>query len=187
MGAGNFPGQLLKLREDMPRFAESAARAVLKGVKPPQPAVVGQQPPPKPMPRCAPDISQNAFAALRNGDGEVFELPDLRNAVGRSPQCNACVSGSQQISNKHASINFNSEGQVSIQDLSSRNGTFLQDKRVPVENGVIVESGDAIRLGADGPTYIFEYGPAFYARWPREPQRVSSNWGTAPARSQRAR
>merc|ERR1719433_1111468 len=187
LAAGDVPAQLQRLREDLPRLAESAARAVLKGMKAPQPTVVVQQPPPKPVPRCAPDISQNALAALRNGDGEVFELPDLRNTVGRSPQCNACVSGSQQISNKHASISFNSEGQASIQDLSSRNGTFLEDRRVPVEHGVTVESGDAIRLGADGPTYVFEYGPAFYARWPREPQRVGSNWGTAPARSQRVR
>jgi len=183
---GDVPGQIQQLRADMPRLAENAARAVLKGMKPPEPVVVVQQAPPAPVPVCAPDISENAFAALRNGDGEVFELPDLRNTVGRSPQCNACVSGSQQISNKHASINFSAEGQVSIQDLGSRNGTFLQDKRV-CENGVIVESGDAIRLGADGPTFVFEYGPAFYARWPREPQRVTSNWGTAPARSQRAR
>jgi len=187
LAASNVPGQLQKLREDMPRLAESAARAVLKGMKPPQPVVVVQEPPPQPMPVCAPDISENAFAALRNGDGDVFELPDLRNTVGRSPQCNACVSGSQQISNKHSSINFNSEGQVSIQDMGSRNGTFLEDKRVPVEHGVILESGDAIRLGADGPTYVFEYGPAFYARWPREPQRVNSSWGTARTHSQRAR
>jgi len=168
-----IPGQLKKLRDEIPRIAARAARDALEGMRPPEPV-----PTPVQVPSCPPEVSEDAYAVLRDGQGEFHELPDLRNLVGRGASCNVCIGGSQQISNKHASVDFNSEGRVFLKDLGSRNGTFLNDHRVPGDAGLVLQSGDAVRLGADGPTYVFEYGPAYFARWPREPERVQDRYYT---------
>jgi len=111
---------------------------------------------------------------LRNNEGECFELPDVQNAVGRGAACNVCIPGSQAISNRHASISIDREGVSSVKDLGSRNGTFLNDRRVPQDSSYVVQSGDQIQLGIDGPTFLFEFGPAYYARWPQDPERIRS-------------
>jgi len=174
-----IPGQLKKLRDEMPRIAARAARDALEGLRPPEPVQPTLQPP-----ACSPEVSEEAYAVLRDGS-ELHELPDLRNLVGRGPTCNVCINGSQQISNKHASVDFNTEGRVFIKDLGSRNGTFLNDHRVPHDAGLVLQSGDAVRLGADGPTYVFEYGPAYYARWPREPEKVQDRYYTGAVKGKR--
>jgi len=170
-----LPGQLKRLREELPRIAARAAQEALERMRP-EPVQPTLAPPP-----CPPEVSEEAYAVLRNGLDEFHELPDLRNVVGRAPACNVCISGSQQISNRHASVDFNSEGRVLIKDLGSRNGTFLNEKRVPHDAGLVLQSGDAVRLGADGPSYVFEFGPAYYARWPREPERVQDRYAAAHA------
>jgi len=161
----DIPAKLRSLREEMQRFAEKAARDAFENARPAPEA-------PMPQPSVLP-VSDDAFAVLRKGDEELYELPSLQNVVGRSPACNACIPFSQAISNRHMSVDFDSEGKVSIRDLGSRNGTFLNDRRVPQDAGLVLQSGDAIQLGVDGPSYVFEYGPAYYARWPREPERIS--------------
>jgi len=175
-----LPGQLKRLRDEMPRLAARAAQEALEGMRLPEPRAL--TPPP-----CAPEVSEEAYAVFRNGADEFHELPDIRNLVGRATTCNVIIASSQQISNKHASVDFNSEGRACIKDLGSRNGTFLNDRRVPQDAGLVLQSGDSVRLGADGPTYVFEFGPAYYARWPREPERVQDRRSAGTARGQRAR
>eukprot|EP00927_Polykrikos_kofoidii_P046222 TRINITY_DN4043_c0_g2_i2.p1 TRINITY_DN4043_c0_g2~~TRINITY_DN4043_c0_g2_i2.p1 ORF type:complete len:505 (-),score=64.68 TRINITY_DN4043_c0_g2_i2:19-1332(-) len=140
-------------------------------------------PAPPPPPVIMPEVSEEAYAVLKNSDGEQYELPALKNVVGRSPACSAVITHSQAISNKHASLDFDSTGQVSVRDLGSRNGTFLNEKRVPQEAGIVIESGDAIQLGVDGPSYVFEFGPAYYARWPSNAVRVTQARGNATSSS----
>merc|ERR1719330_1550494 len=96
----------------------------------------------------------------------------MKNVVGRSPCCNVCIPGSQAISNRHAIVEIDSTGKTNVMDLSSRNGTFLNDRRVPQDVGFVITRGDSIRLGADGPSFAFEFGPAYYARWPQDPELV---------------
>ncbi|CAK0906560.1 unnamed protein product, partial [Prorocentrum cordatum] len=126
------------------------AREALERVPRPQP----QEPPPvvAPSPQPAPqmeNVSEEAFAVLR-GDGEQYELPETKNVVGRSASCNVCIPTSQAISNRHASVDFGGDSKVTIRDLGSRNGTFLNDHRVDQGNGFVLSSGDAVRLGCDG-------------------------------------
>ncbi|CAK0906561.1 unnamed protein product, partial [Prorocentrum cordatum] len=139
-----------QLRDEMSRLAAKAAREALERVPRPQP----QEPPPvvAPSPQPAPqmeNVSEEAFAVLR-GDGEQYELPETKNVVGRSASCNVCIPTSQAISNRHASVDFGGDSKVTIRDLGSRNGTFLNDHRVDQGNGFVLSSGDAVRLGCDG-------------------------------------
>lgn len=169
--AAEFPALLARLREEVPRLAAAAPREVADRLRP------RELPPPTPPrepspPRLVADVSPLAFAVLRGAEGAVHELPSLENSVGRSPTCGACVPGFQAVSNRHASIDIDNDGHSAIRDLGSRNGTFVNDHRVPPGSGLVLRSGDVVRLGADGPAFVFEYGPAYFARWPREPERA---------------
>lgn len=181
---GDVPGQLRQLRDEVPRLASQAARDVVERnmrLLEPAPAPAPAPPPPATQHHFPAEVSEEAFAVLRNAEGELYELPALQNVVGRSPTCNVCIAASQAVSNKHASVDIDREGKSSLKDMGSRNGTFLNDHRVPPGAGLVIRSGDSIRLGGDGPTYIFEFGPAYYARWPSEPERVRNGARTAAA------
>jgi len=156
---------LRRLREEVPRLARNAAREALESMRP-------EAPPPRPPSPPKLDVSEEAYALFKNGDSEIYELPGLQNVVGRAPTCDAIINTSQAISNRHATVNFDAEGRASIRDLGSRNGTFLNDKRAPGDASLALQSGDVVQLGIDGPSYIFEYGPAYFARWPRNLERV---------------
>lgn len=178
------PGQLQRLKDEMQRIAERVAHDVMGRMRP-EPA---PSPPLPALPPAMPDVSEEAYAVLRHED-ELYELPALKNAVGRSPACEVRITCSQAISNKHMTVDFDRDGRVHVRDLGSRNGTFLNDRRVPEDAGLVLDSGDAIQMGVDGPSYVFEFGPAYYARWPREPERIKGlgHRGASPrARGPRA-
>jgi len=121
-----------------------------------EPAAVAQKRPPLPIPPPARDFP-HAMGILRAGDGEVHELIKHCTVIGRAASCCFCVGTSQGVSNQHASISFGDACTALLKDLDSRNGLFLNDRRV---SSRILQSGDAIQFGVDGPTYVFEYGPA---------------------------
>jgi len=162
--------KLQRLEEEMPSLAARAAREALERARPAEPTPVRPPSPPSPP---ATKVSAAALAIFKNED-DVYELRGLTNVVGRGSACDACIPGSQAISNQHASVDFDNEGRTSLRDLGSRNGTFLNDRRVPQDDrGFILQSGDFVKLGIDGPVFLFEYGPAAYARWPQNLQRAS--------------
>lgn len=177
--------QINRLKEELPRMAARAAREALENAPPPPRAPSpARAPSPGPAVDVAPDVSEEAFAVLRDSSGDKWELPNLTNIVGRSATCDAVFPVerfSQAISNKHMSVNFASDGTASIKDLDSRNGTFLNEHRVQ-GTGLVLKPGDHIQLGADGPTVMFEWGPAHYARWPREHQRADRAGGASSSR-----
>lgn len=181
----DIPAMLQRLRDEVLRLASQAARDIFEKYKPRPASPPPAPPPPPPQPEFPPEVSKEAFALLRDTDGNLFEFPALQNTVGRGAQCNVCISTSQAVSNRHASMVIDREGKSSIQDLGSRNGTFLNDRRVPQDSGFVVESGDSIKLGIDGPTFLFEFGPAYYARWPYNPERLRPGQ-VGPSSSKRA-
>merc|ERR1711988_1656286 len=99
--------KLQRLEEEMPRLAARAAREALEKNKP----VVVEPPAPAPRPPSPPmmHVSAAAYAVLKN-ESEVHESQSLTNVVGRAANCDACIPGSQAISNKHASIDFDNNG-----------------------------------------------------------------------------
>ena len=61
------------------------------------------------------------------------------------------------VSDNHASVEITKRGQFQIQDLGSRNGTFVQEQQVPVQGSgppVRLESGIRIRIGGLNMTFL---------------------------------
>jgi pSer/pThr/pTyr-binding forkhead associated (FHA) protein len=88
--------------------------------------------------------------ALKTGDGKRLVGQDVEVVIGRSRETTIRLEGdmSLAVSRRHARI-FYSGWKVCIEDLGSRNGTWLNRKRV--ERPTILERGDIIEFGAGGP------------------------------------
>jgi len=79
----------------------------------------------------------------------VFEHDGPALHVGRDPACELPLDGScDGVSWHHARIDATPRGFV-LQDLGSRNGTFVNDQRIAAPT--LLQPGDAIRLGQRGP------------------------------------
>ncbi len=77
-------------------------------------------------------------------NGSVFDLPQGVHNVGRSPD-NEIPLEFEGISRRHFQID-SSEGEVTITDLGSSNGTFVNDNKITVPQSLI--KGDVVKLGA---------------------------------------
>lgn len=88
--------------------------------------------------------------AIKTGDGKRLVGQDIEIVIGRSRECTIRLEGdmSLAVSRRHARI-FYSGWKVCIEDLGSRNGTWLNRKRV--ERATIIERDDVIEFGAGGP------------------------------------
>ena len=97
----------------------------------------------------------------KSGDGEVeYDIKEGVNLIGRDESCDIVIN-SNHISRNHISCVV-SRDRIVIQDLNSRNGTFVNGLRV--KNTVEIKDGDVISLG--------KYTMAFVTGEPE---------GTAPA------
>src|SRR3954469_8140540 len=88
--------------------------------------------------------------AIKTGDGKRMVGQDIEVVIGRSRECTIRLEGdmSLAVSRRHARI-FYSGWKVCIEDLGSRNGTWLNRKRV--ERATVIERGDVTEFGAGGP------------------------------------
>jgi diguanylate cyclase (GGDEF)-like protein len=78
--------------------------------------------------------------------GKRFRLTQGSNTdIGRNKSCDLGFPEVMSLSRNHGRLNFDNEG-VSIEDLGSTNGSFVNDRRV--QGRVYLTSGDRIQLGA---------------------------------------
>ena len=84
---------------------------------------------------------------VMTGSHEGVEIPISGDKflIGRSESCQLRPK-SDSISRKHCIIVIR-DGRVLIQDLKSRNGTYVNEKRLPGDRAKILESGDMLKLG----------------------------------------
>lgn len=75
--------------------------------------------------------------------GREIALDAGENVLGRDPLCAACIDVGS-VSRRHARIVV-SGGEATVEDLGSRNGTFLQGEAVASPR--VLTDGDRIRLG----------------------------------------
>lgn len=94
----------------------------------------------------------DAGCALSWGERE-FGLSEGENLIGRAPECRLPIESSA-VSRRHARV-FVARGQATIEDLGSKNGTFLGGKRV--ERPTRLEDGATIVVG---PALLVFRGPA---------------------------
>lgn len=77
--------------------------------------------------------------------GKEIAIANDRFLIGRSDDCQLRPK-SDSISRRHCVIAVR-EGRVLIQDLKSRNGTYVNEKRLQPDRAKILKAGDKIRVG----------------------------------------
>jgi diguanylate cyclase (GGDEF)-like protein len=78
--------------------------------------------------------------------GRRFRVPSGSTVnIGRTRSCDLAFSEVMSLSRKHACLRYDHEG-VSIEDLGSTNGSFVNDRRV--QGRIFLSSGDRLQLGA---------------------------------------
>lgn len=97
-------------------------------------------------------ISTPDLLRLADSTGEVreFRSPEVR--VGRDPACEWCIRGTGSVSAVHARLTFRDRGWT-LEDASSRNGTFVGDRRLAFDESVPLRAGMSFRLAAAGPVF----------------------------------
>lgn len=78
-------------------------------------------------------------------EGKEIGLTTEKFLIGRSESCQLRPK-SDSISRKHCIIVIR-DGKVLIQDLKSRNGTYVNEKRLPSDRAKILEAGDKLKIG----------------------------------------
>ena len=84
----------------------------------------------------------NLILFKKDGSQKAFSLPSDATIIGRRHDCDLCIP-LMVVSKRHCQLNQNKEA-VKIRDLDSRNGTFLNGKRI---DETMVKAGDYIRIG----------------------------------------
>ena len=84
----------------------------------------------------------NLVLFKKDGSQKAFSLSSGTTIIGRRHDCDLCVP-LMVVSKRHCQLSQNMEA-VKIRDLDSRNGTFLNGKRI---NETTVKAGDYIRIG----------------------------------------
>ena len=98
------------------------------------------------------------FLRLRSQlTGEMLEFEHDLVRIGRDPTCELVPSGqgSEVVSGMHTRLAYR-EGRWWVEDLGSRNGTFLDDARLAPSVPRRLAVGDVVRLGQRGPRFLVE-------------------------------
>jgi len=84
----------------------------------------------------------NLILFKKDGSQKAFSLPSDNTIIGRRHDCDLCIP-LMVVSKRHCQLNQNKEA-VKVRDLDSRNGTFLNGKRI---KETTVQAGDYIKIG----------------------------------------
>ncbi len=74
-------------------------------------------------------------------------IPKGRITIGRQPDSCDYVLHAQAVSRIHAALTLE-KGNVIITDLNSRNGTYVNQERLELNQGVVLQRGDEVRFGS---------------------------------------
>jgi transcriptional regulator with GAF, ATPase, and Fis domain len=101
-----------------------------------------------------------AYLVIREGSKwtDVFRLVDGESiTIGRAPTNAICVKD-ERCSRNHAEV-FQSQGQWTLRDLDSRNGTVVDGKRM--QGDYLLQAGDVIRIGNSQLAFVHDLSQAF--------------------------
>jgi diguanylate cyclase (GGDEF)-like protein len=79
--------------------------------------------------------------------GAMLPLATGPNWIGRATD-NSLQFPEHSISRHHALIRLNTDGQITLTDLGSTNGTFLNGQRIDPDLPVPLKDGDRVRIGS---------------------------------------
>ncbi len=81
----------------------------------------------------------------KNGACKAFPLAGSVTVLGRRHDCDLRIPLAE-VSRRHCQLSRNGDS-LALQDLGSRWGTFLNDKRVDKDKTIPVRAGDYLRIG----------------------------------------
>ena len=84
----------------------------------------------------------NLVLLKKDGSHKNFPLPSSVTVIGRRHSCDLCIP-LVSVSKKHCQLNLD-DGVLKIRDLGSRNGTYLNSKRI---DNAAIKAGDSIKIG----------------------------------------
>lgn len=87
-------------------------------------------------------MNANLVLFKKSGESKNFPLPSTVTVVGRRQDCDLCVP-LMVISRRHCELNQDQD-QLKLRDLGSRNGTFVNGRRVEETQ---LNPGDEIQIG----------------------------------------
>jgi len=95
---------------------------------------------------------------VRSGshEGKDINVSSEKFLIGRSESCQLRPK-SESVSRKHCIIVLK-DNKVLIQDLKSRNGTFVNEKRLPSDKAKVLKAGDQLRIGKLSFELVIEHG-----------------------------
>lgn len=92
-----------------------------------------------------PDDGRRVHLRREDGDGAVGANGSWVLVLGRRDDCDLSLPFDTQISREHARLIYTREGRWLLEDLGSRNGTYLGKKRI--EQTAELEPGLLFRIG----------------------------------------
>lgn len=87
-------------------------------------------------------MNVNLVLLKKDGTTKSFTLPSTVTSIGRRQDCDFCLPLSM-VSRKHCEVNLDGD-QVTIRDMGSRNGTFLNSQRIDETRA---KGGDLLQVG----------------------------------------
>ena len=88
-------------------------------------------------------MNANLVLLKKNGAHKAFLLPSSVTVVGRRHDCDLRIP-LPTISRRHCQLSL-SDGELSLRDLDSRWGTYINGQRL--DNEAILKPGDYVRIG----------------------------------------
>jgi len=85
----------------------------------------------------------NLILFKKDGSQKTFPMPSDLTVIGRRQDCDLCIP-LMSVSRKHCQIIVNNDT-LKIRDLKSRNGTYLNGKRI---DEATAKSGDYLKIGS---------------------------------------
>jgi pSer/pThr/pTyr-binding forkhead associated (FHA) protein len=91
-------------------------------------------------------------------EGKLISVNHDKFLIGRSDECHIRPK-SESISRRHCAI-VRKQGRILLLDLKSRNGTYVNDKKLDPAKAKILKDGDHIRVGKLEFIVVLEAGVA---------------------------
>jgi pSer/pThr/pTyr-binding forkhead associated (FHA) protein/S1-C subfamily serine protease len=169
-------GDEIRLGETGPRLTVVATNDVVGATLAEQPAYdLLKEPSPgktAPPPHRPPEARPYGITLIATDTGKRFEAKGTRIRLGRGKECEVrpVEGGEGVVSRVHAELTVGPSGGLSLRDVGSKNGTFLNGDRI--QDPMPVRLGDRITLGPGGPVLVVEgigTGPMKAAQRPPAP------------------
>ena len=80
------------------------------------------------------------------GQGSELELDDGESTIGRAPE-NALVINDNNVSRVHARVRVAGGGRISVEDAGSRNGVYVNDRKLDGDEASPITPGDRVVIG----------------------------------------